>query len=165
MSDPRFEPGSSTPRRAPLGTFPIPAASRLRAVKCVHCAQPVGISTWAYLNGFLVVCPHCRGYHGKRWGFERTLLAGFFLSAFSFFFVMRPLRALTAFVAFAWLIWGLGTLAIHYDFKQDAATLALFGVFFMGPVLVNALLLVRHQMLLDQAPPGPPASPGAPSSE
>src|SRR5258705_11899087 len=87
--DGRYLPQASLRTGVVVGQYPIPLGAKLRAVECVHCHRPLGISSWDYWNGFLVVCPHCAGFHGKRWGFERTLLAGLFLNVFSFFFTLR----------------------------------------------------------------------------
>jgi uncharacterized membrane protein YjjP (DUF1212 family) len=98
------------------------------------------------------VCPHCRGWHGKPWGFQRTLLAGFFFNALSFFFTMRPRRAVAMIALFVIVCWGLASLAINYE-DVDAFMIAAVGTLVLGPVLINAVVLVRHQMRLDAAPP------------
>lgn len=150
--DPRFERQFAAKTRVPLGRYPIPDGSSLRAVECVHCGRPLGVSTWDYLNGFLVVCPHCRGYHGKPWGLERTLLAGFFFNVASFFLTMRPRHALATLSVFAVACWLLVTLAAEDD-TNTGYMIASVGTFVLGPMVVNAVVLVRHQMRLDAAPP------------
>lgn len=152
--DPRFDrPRANDDSGAPVGRYPIPEASGLRAVSCRHCSRPIGLSLWEYANGFLVLCPHCRGYHGKEWGFQRTLLAGLILNAVSFFFVLRPRWAVLALAAHALLGWLLLAPVAQDELPSTTYTAVAFGVVLLGPVLVNGVLLVRHQMKLDAAPP------------
>lgn len=158
--DPRFAPGPWLPEGTRVGAYPIPVGSGLRAVECAHCGRPLGITSWEYWNGFLVVCPHCGGYHGKPWGFERTLLAGFLINVLSFFFVMRPRRAFSAILALG----AVDAILLSQSAEDDMNTAKMataLAVFALAPVAVNAVALVRHQSLLDQAPPGDPGSRGA----
>ena len=152
IQDPRFHPRADAPGHIPLGQYPIPAGSRLRAVKCVHCERPLGLSSWDYYAGFLVLCPHCNGFHGKPWGLERTLLVAVFLNALSFFFVLRPRRAFVALVLFALIGVVLVSLSIQKE-NSDALLIGSLSYVFLVPVCVNAVLLVRHQMKLDKPPP------------
>jgi hypothetical protein len=158
-NDSRFTPSGRVYLGAKVGSYPVPIGSKLRAVECVHCKRPLGISNWDYWNGFLVLCPHCGGSHGKPWGFERTLLAGLFFNVFGFFFVMRPRQALTALLAFAMADWGLLSLSAKNDMNAPLMFTAI-SFFALGPVLVNGIALVRHQVQLDKAPPSDPGSRG-----
>jgi hypothetical protein len=119
----------------------------------------LGITNWDYWNGFLVACPHCGGCHGKPWGFERTLLAGFLLNVFSFVFVFRPRHAFSAMVGLAVVDWFLLSLSARND-MNTALMFTAVSVLSLTPVLVNAIVLVRHQTLLDKAPPNDPGSRG-----
>ena len=77
--------------------------------------------------------------------------------ALSFFFVFRPRRAFAALLIFGGICFLLGALAARND--TDTALMAVsVGTVVMGPVLVNAVALVRHQMRLDRAPPIDPGS-------
>lgn len=157
---PPVTPGPWLPEGAGVGAYPIPVGSGLRAVECAHCGQPMGITSWEYWNGFLVVCPHCGGYHGKPWGFERTLLAGFLINVLSFFFVLRPRRAVGAILALG----AVDAILLSRSAADDMNAGLMFtaiGVFALAPVAVNAVALVRHQSLLDLAPPSDPGSRGA----
>lgn len=155
VQDPRFQPRPAGPRHIPLGRYPIPSGRRFRTVQCVHCEKPLGISSWDYIHGFLVLCPHCSGFHGKPWGLERPLLAGLFLNALSFFFLMRPRRALAALALFV-AIGGALVYVAGQNEQNDALMIGSVSFVLLGPVLVNAVLLVRHQMRLDKSPPVDP---------
>jgi hypothetical protein len=155
--DPRFERRYDITRRTPLGRYPIPSDSKLRAVPCVHCRGTIGLSRWDHWNGFLVVCPHCGGYHGKPWTIERTLLAGFFFNAFSFLLVFRPRNAVIAFLGFLLAGWILVTLAVENE-GNDAIMIASLLAIMLGPMLITAAALIRHQSRLDRAPPSDPTS-------
>ncbi|HXJ16213.1 MAG TPA: hypothetical protein VNM68_03350, partial [Candidatus Polarisedimenticolia bacterium] len=133
-----------------VGEYPIPLGSSLRAVECVHCHRPMGVSSWDYWNGFLVVCPHCLGKHGKPWAFERTILSGLFLNVFSFFFTLRPRQALIAIIAFVLADWILIGASVQQE-GNDPLLITSMLVAVLGPVLVNAVALVRHQIALDKA--------------
>ena len=157
--DPRFGRRYDATRRGPVGQFPIPAGSRLRAVECFHCRKTLGVSTWDYLNGFLVGCPHCGGLHGKPWSIPRNLGAGLIFNALGFFFTLRPRWAVAAILIFVSVGWALTSLAGQYE-HIDAFMIAAVGTIVFGPMLANAVLLVRHQMHLDKAPPTDSGNPG-----
>lgn len=98
---------------------------------------------WDRLNGFLVECPHCHGFHGRPWNIRGLALVSFLINALSFFFTARPAKALPLIVAwaaiFGWVLprsmgWG------------DSAEIAVWSVFMLGPMVINAVLLVRHQI-------------------
>ena len=133
----------------PVGVFPVPIASSLRTRQCLHCEQPVGIGRWDDLNGFLVTCPHCSLRTGKRWPLRRPIMAGFFLNAFSFFFLFRPGTATFLFAAaVAWAV-GIGDLAFS-DFAPDWLAVVWGAVFFLAPPIVNAVALIRPESDLDE---------------
>lgn len=152
IRDPRFDRPFRTDTRVRTGEYPIPDRPRVRAVPCVHCARPMGVSTWDYLNGFLVVCPHCHGYHGKPWGIERTVVAGLFFNCLSFLFTMRPKQATVAIAIFVSICSCLLAVAARDD-MNTANMVAALGVSILGPVLVDAVVLIRHRIRLDAAPP------------
>jgi hypothetical protein len=138
----------------PSGVVPIPTGSSLVGVRCRHCAQPFGITRWDSWNGFLVNCPRCGGHHGKPWHLGRLLLAGFLFNAFSFFFTMRPRLAVTAFGSFAGVAALSAWVALQLN-GVDWAVEACAFIVFVGPVLVNAVVLIRHQTDYLAAPGGP----------
>ncbi len=150
--DPRFDRRYDANSRHPLGRYPIPEGSGLRAVECVHCHGQLGISKWDYWNGFLVKCPHCSGFHGKPWGIERTVVAGLILNVLSFPFVFRPRMAFAAIFFFVLTGWLLGILVAQND-TNTALMIAFIGIIGLGPVVINAIALVRHQVQLDRSPP------------
>ena len=142
-----------------VGVYPVPIGSKLRTVECIHCRRPMGITKWEYWNGFLVVCPHCGGNHGKRWALRPTILAGFFFNVVSFLFVFRPRQAVSAILAFALVDLVLLSLSARNDTNTGLMFTSVFVLLF-GPVVVNAIALVRHQSLLDKAPPIDPGGRG-----
>jgi len=125
------------------------AVNAAGAVACCHCGAAIVSSRWDKLNGFLVQCPSCHGFHGRRWSIRGLIFASFLLNALSFFFTMRPARAAFAvavWVTAAWL------LLPRSESWPDWAQATLFGAFILGPVVINAALLVRHQIDLDRHP-------------
>ncbi len=134
----------------PMGKFPIPTVSGLLARHCVHCHGTVGIGRWDDLNGFLVRCPHCALVTGKSWSLNRPLVAGFLFNAISFFFVFRPAKALALFGLFAAWTVGVGSTAFGRS-GPEWLQIAWGVVFFLGPVIVNAIELVRHESHLSRA--------------
>jgi hypothetical protein len=123
------------------------ASSRL--VPCVHCGKPIVIARWDRWNGFLVRCPSCNALHGKRWSIKAIALASVFLNVASFFFTMKPLRAITVIV-----VWCVAAFLIvpRVESAPDAVQATVIGLLILGPVLVNMVLLVRHRIRLDQQP-------------
>lgn len=150
-----MEQRGSTPGRVdryPPGRHPLPSEERLRPVECVHCSGPLGVTVWDDWNGFLVVCPHCGGCHGRRWGLERTLLAGLVLNALSFFLTFRPRPATWLFAGYVAAVAAGLVLAIRFE-DHDGPLLAAVAVLVLGPLLVNVVALIRHQIDLDRPPP------------
>ena len=150
--DPRFRVSNSPPSTVPRAVYPVAPGSPLRATDCVHCQSEIGVSTWEHLNGFLVQCPHCLGFHGKPWHLSRPLLAGFFFNFLSFFFTMRPARALLTTIGFGTIVFALALIAGPNMENQEVAVVAMT-LALLGPLVINGALLVRHQVLLDRAPP------------
>ena len=132
-----------------------PAAERMTpvnassAVKCIHCNNAIAVGRWDKMNGFLVECPSCRGYHGGT-GSPRALgFMSLFLNAISFFCTMRPSRAF-----FAMILW---IAAIYFimprtEYSADWIQVAVWIFFLLGPLIINMALLVRHQIDLDRPP-------------
>src|SRR5205823_12307997 len=73
---------------------PVNASS---AVKCIHCNNAMAVGGWDKLNGFLIECPSCHGYHGRAWNARVVGFMSLFLNAISFFFTMRPGRCASVF--------------------------------------------------------------------
>lgn len=135
--------------RYPVAERPSPlnAAS---AVTCIHCGKPLVVSRWDRINGFLVLCPHCRGFHGRRWNVRALAFASLMLNALSFFFTMRPWRAVLMLVG--WIAF-FGLVLPAAERWPDAVQVLAFGIAMLGPMVINALLLIRHQVDLDRRPP------------
>jgi hypothetical protein len=75
-------------------------------------------------------------------------MAGFFLNAFSFFFLFRPRRASILFAAaVAWAV-GVGDLAFS-DRAPDWLAVVWGSVFFLAPPIVNTVALIHHESDLD----------------
>jgi hypothetical protein len=78
------------------------------------------------------------------------MLASFFFNAVSFLFMMRPARAvlwLSAFAAAA----AAGNLFL--DSLPDTLQVAAVSAFGLGPMLVNAVVLISHERSLDKSAP------------
>jgi len=117
---------------------------------CYHCGKPLKISRWDDWNGFLFRCPYCERVHGKPWRAYPTLLASVLLNGISFFFTMRWKHALPWFVGFALLFVSI-SFVLDRGQLPETLSLALLGVAFMGPLAVNSVLLLRHEMALKAA--------------
>ena len=125
---------------------PVNASS---AVTCIHCGNPMAVGRWDKLNGFLVECPSCRGYHGRAWSPRALGFMSLLLNAISFFFTMRPGRAF-----FAVILW---SAAIYFimprtEYAPDWIQVTAWIFFLLGPLVINMILLVRHQIDLDRPP-------------
>jgi hypothetical protein len=144
--------GNTTSRTGyPKAHLPQLAQSGEAVKPCYHCGQPLALQKWDSWNGFLVECPHCHGLHGKSWNIKRVLLASFVFSAFSFLFTMPLKRAVVAILGFA-LFAFVGNYLIDHSLIPDIAGLAGGVVFMLGPMLINAILLVKHEHDFDQSP-------------
>jgi hypothetical protein len=119
------------------------------AIACVHCGNPIVMSGWDNFNGFLVECPHCHGFHGRRWSIRAVTAVGFVLNALSFLFTMRPGRALLVIVIWCAAVW---LVMPRINPWPDWAQATAFGTVILGPAIINAVLLVRHQIDLDRHP-------------
>jgi len=117
---------------------------------CVHCGKKIGLRKWDSWNGFLVGCPHCGGLHGKRWNIRRFLFASFVFNAVSFLFTMRLARAaiaLSGFLVFAILV----NFLIGSNQIPDILEIILVSVILLGPMLINAIVLIKHERDLDNS--------------
>lgn len=103
---------------------------------------------WAAWNGFLAACGSCGRYHGKSWSPKTVLLASIALLEVSFFFTMRPAAA--AATAASLVLASLAGLRTADLIQSDTVELLSFGVLLLGPLLINALILIRHQSRLGQ---------------
>ena len=117
---------------------------------CLHCGKDLSLKRWDSWNGFLVECPYCHGLHGKRWNIKRVLLASFMFNAISFLFTMRPRNALLSVFAFI-------TVAIvgnlFLDRFPDLFQVVMASVFLLGPMVINAVILIKHERDLDNSAP------------
>ena len=119
------------------------------AIECIHCKSPIVVSKWDKMNGFLVECPSCHGYHGRRWSARTVGFASVFLNGFSLFFTMRPSRAIVALIIWAALIY---FLLPKTEYAPDWIQATAFIIVFLAPLIINMALLVRHQIDLDRHP-------------
>ncbi|HEX6183959.1 MAG TPA: hypothetical protein VFZ44_08790 [Pyrinomonadaceae bacterium] len=126
---------------APVGDYTRP---------CLHCGGSVSLTRWDDWNGFLVECPHCEGLHGKRWSIRRVMMASFVFNAVSFLFTMRPAAAILSLSAFA-----AAAVAGYFfiDSLPDTLQIVAASAFILGPMLVNAVVLIIHERGLDQSSP------------
>ena len=132
--------------------WPYPIGSTLRRVKCSHCAEECGVTRWDHWNGFLSACPKCGFLIGRRWQIRTLLWGSLILNAFSFFFTMRPRLAMR--VAAVWVgLWVGGGYLVSNNPGVQFAEPTYYTVALFGPVLINALILVRHQVDFDATHP------------
>lgn len=136
------------PEKYPLAEKVSPVMTS-GATACVHCGNPIVMSAWDNFNGFLVECPHCHGFHGRRWNVRAVVGVGFVLNALSFLFTMRPRNAFIAIVAWCAAVW---LVLPRIESWPDWAQAVAFGTVILGPAVINAGLLVRHQIDLDRHP-------------
>lgn len=128
----------------------VAAESGGHARPCQYCRRSVTLSKWDDWNGFLVECPHCGKMLGKFWNIRRVLMASFVFNAFSFLFTMRPAYALPCLAGFA-----AAAVAGNFYLESlpDTLQIVLAVAFILGPMLVNAVVLVNHERgLADSAP-------------
>jgi hypothetical protein len=118
--------------------------------RCLHCGKDLSLKKWDSWNGFLVECPHCHGLHGKRWNIRRVLLASFLFNAFSFLFTMRPRNAVLSLVGFI-VVSIIGNYFL--DRFPDLFQIVMVFVFVFSPMLVNAVILMKHERDLDDSAP------------
>lgn len=119
---------------------------------CFHCGQQIALRRWDSWNGFLVECPHCHALHGKRWNIKVVLMAGFMFHALSFFFTMRPRQAFLSIAGFGLFAFTGNYILDHFQIP-DIAAVAGAAVFMLGPLLVNAVLLIKHEHDFDKRAP------------
>ena len=81
-------------------------------------------------------------------------MAGLMLNFFSFFFTMRPWRAVLTMLGFAaWFVGGVYLLDRSHVVDGPIFMTWLI-VFLLGPMILDAVLLIRHQIDLEKQPPG-----------
>ena len=151
---PDLPPGAARKCKYPLaqaGNSAAPGPGILRP--CYQCGNPLRIGRWADWNGFLFQCPFCGGTHGKPWSARGHILGSLFFNAFSFFFTMRWRQALPFFLGFVLLIAGISA-ALNQGRLSQTVELVLAGTGFLGPVAINSVLLLRHEMALKTATTG-----------
>jgi hypothetical protein len=134
---PLAKPGDSADREGVLRT-------------CYRCGSPLKISRWEDWNGFLFRCPHCEGIHGKPWRPAAILFGSFLLNAFSFFLTSRWRRALPLFLGFI-LLDAFLTFALDHAQLPQMVELVLTATCLLGPLAINSVLLLRHEMALNTA--------------
>jgi hypothetical protein len=131
--------------------------------QCHHCGQHIVIPKWDRWNGFLLRCPYCQGLHGKPWNIKRIAMAGMFFNLFSFLFTMRPTRAILTMLGFAaWYFGGVYLLDRNQIVNGPIFMTWVVG-FLLGPMILDSILFVRHQIDLEKSPPVAPVLPGTKS--
>ena len=90
-----------------------------------------------------------RGVPVVRWSARAVGAASLILNGLSFFFTMRPAKALIALIIWAAAIY---FLLPKTEYAPDWVQASAFIAFFLGPVIINMALLVRHQIDLDRHP-------------
>jgi len=121
----------------------VPVAGKVIR-NCYHCSRPLLLGRWDDLNGFLVTCPHCGNPHGKSWNVPLRLFGSIFLNALGFFFTLRWKQALPLFIVFAAYA-AFATRALDDGRWSQTSELIGMSIYFMGPVVVTAFLVLRHQ--------------------
>ncbi len=118
--------------------------------ECCRCGELLKLSRWDDANGFLVQCPYCGGIHGKRWRVYSILLASLLLNGISFFTTMRWKRALPLCLVFIGGFFADDQFTRHWPVPQTAE-LAIAAALLLGPLAINAVLVLRHEMVMDTA--------------
>ena len=118
---------------------------------CLHCGKNLSLDRWDSWNGFLVRCPNCGGLHGKHWRIRNILFASILFNALSFPFTMRPRYAIIA--VFSFVIFALVGNFLLLDRVSDIVALVGVSIFMLGPTIINAAVLVKHEHDLDQSVP------------
>ena len=144
---------SSPDNRYPQGHLPQEVKQGQTIKPCLHCGKDLALKKWDSWNGFLVQCPHCGGLHGKRWNIRRVSLASFLFNAFSFLFTMRPPKSFLALVAFIVLAVAGNYYLLDSENIPDTLEIGLAIVFMLGPMVINAILLIKHERDLDNSAP------------
>jgi hypothetical protein len=117
---------------------------------CFHCGSELCISRWDDWNGFLYLCPYCKRVNGEKWNAFAVCFMGLIINFLSFFFIMRPKKALICATAF-FFYWCVSSYAIDKYQIQDNYQLVLMGIGFLGPMTINAVMLIKHQLNVPSA--------------
>jgi len=149
-SSPSASKEAGRPHAYPLAKPGDSSGSRDVLRNCCRRGNPLKISRWEDWNGFLFRCPHCEGIHGKPWRAYVILLASVLLNALSFFFTLRWRWALPLFFGFTVLAGFVG-LALDRGQLSETLKLALLTTVFLGPLAINSVLLLQHEMALKAA--------------
>ena len=139
-------PTSKYPIAKPYEATPV-RGSNIR--NCYHCGRPLLISKWDDWNGFLFTCPHCGNIHGKSWNPFAVVFSSIFLNAFTFFATLRWRKALPLFIVFA-AYGAAASWALDEGRMSQSVELLVMSGFFVGPAVINAYLLLRHQFDLSR---------------
>jgi hypothetical protein len=118
---------------------------------CLHCGRNLALSRWDSWNGFLVRCPNCGGMHGKRWNIRRVLFASLIFNAASFIFTMKPRNAVITISIFLVVVF-VGNYFL-LDRLPNIIQLLAVSVFLLGPAVINAAILVKHEHDIDRSVP------------
>ena len=78
------------------------------------------------------------------------MFASFIFNAVSFLFTMRPLKALLLLVGYVLVGFGGNYILDHYQIPDLLAVLCV-AVFFLTPMLINAVVLLRHEHELESS--------------
>lgn len=111
---------------------------------CIHCAKKLQLSRWDDWNGFLVICPHCKKLHGKNWNKKAILWGSFFINALSFFFTMRPLKALVLLMAMLGFA-VFGNYVMDRELLPQSVEFLAVILFIFAPIMLNGILVIIHE--------------------
>lgn len=144
--------GAAGKKRAyPLARADNEAAQNRGVLRpCYQCGGPLRIGRWEDWNGFLFQCPHCEPTHGKPRSAFAIILASVLLNALNFFFTMRSKHALPVFLGFVLLFTG-PSVALDWGQLSETFKLLLLGTALLGPLVINSVLLLQHEMTLKSA--------------
>jgi hypothetical protein len=133
---------------APVDSETTRSAGVLR--NCCRCGAGLRIPRWDAWNGFLFRCGNCRQVHGKSWNGLAVVLGSLFLNSLSFFFTFRWRLALALFGGFVGLDFALAYTVDHLQIEGNGQ-LVMMGVMFLGPLIINSVALLRHEVDLKTA--------------
>lgn len=125
----------------------IPSQTRTAVtIPCIHCGEIIGLKRWESWNNFLVVCPYCKRFHGKKWGIQAALMGSLLFLGFSFFFTMRPRFALLFCISYFCLLY----FTYNLDLNPILSLLHTFSLFF-APMIINITMFFIHEIDLDRS--------------
>ena len=133
------------------GSLPEQVTPGQKLQACRVCGKQFGAGRWERWCGFVIRCPLCGAPNGKHWRFKPVLFSGLLFNAISFLFILRPRVAVPLLLLYV-LIWAGWAWAMDRELISESATLWVTAAVWLSPVLVNAVVLIRHEKALDEIP-------------